>query len=528
MRTLAHRLLAFLLAFTLMVGCTALAENASYVNVAVTGTIPSLNPLLMEATEVGKYAMSLSFLPLVELNADNEFVPQLAKSITTEDNMTFTIELEEDAVWSDGVPVTSKDVLFTYLLITSPEAGVSALAQYLIAGTDDGGHVPSGATSLEGVQIVDDKTLTITLKWPTSLETFQNNFGRYVLTLPEHILGSEDRASLLTSSWFMAPTVVSGPYRVVEADLNHYVRYESNPTYFRGEPAIRYLNMNVYLEPAQLLAGLTSGEIDLIQQTTGSIPLEDYEAVEALPNVTVHMGKPITVQSVFINVNTVPDVRIRQALLLGMDRQTILEGLVNGNGEVVDAFLCSASPFYAEDLGVTAYEPDKAAELIAAAAADGASTTLEWYLNNGDGTFLQAAEFLAAMYAEIGLTINLHPLDLDSLMGVAGTDDMDVMTVEYTYSPVDPYTDMVWLLSADGWTHYANPDLDAAFQATQTSVDAEEVKAAYRTINAAVQADCPMICAYVISSMGAVSNRLHGATPDVFGTFVNVHQWAVD
>lgn len=73
-----------------------------------------------------------------------------------------------------------------------------------------------------------------------------------------------------------------------------------------------------------------------MQQTTGNILLEDYESVKALSNVTAYMGTPITNQSIFINTERVTDVRIRQALLYGIDRQTILDGMVHGYGEIVD------------------------------------------------------------------------------------------------------------------------------------------------------------------------------------------------
>ena len=86
---------------------------------------------------------------------------------------------------------------------------------------------------------------------------------------------------------------------------------------------------------------------------------------------------------------------------------------------------------------------------------------------------------------------------------------------------------MSWLLSADGWTHYDNADLADDFTLTQESADVEAVRNAYLTINRAVVADCPMISAYIISTLGAVSDRLVGCTPDVYGTFLNVHEWDV-
>ena len=527
MKKLIRSLVSALLALTLLCcGLPARAATPDAITIAATSNLSSLNPLLIDATEVMKYALSLTFLPLVETSRDLTFVPQLAESITTEDNLHFTIRLRENAAWSDGTPVTSQDVLFTLLLLTSPEAGRAILSQYLIAGTDDAGMLPSGATEMEGVTIVDAKTLTVTVKWPTALHTFENNFGRDLFTLPAHILGDIPRDQLLTHECFRKPGVISGPYFIQEADLNHYVRYRANENYFLGVPKIPYINLNI-LTPAQLLAGLKTGEIDLVQQTMASVLLEDYDAIRALPNVTAVPGALITNQSIFFNVENVPDVRIRRALLLGIPRELILSELLGGSGEIVDAFLCTASEYASPELGVTAYDPETAAQLIAGAKADGAKTELVWYCNSGDTTFVSAVELIAALMEELGLRIAIRTVDLDSLMAVAGEGSFDVMSVQYTYAPMDPYTDMVWLLSADGWTRYANPAVDAAFAVTQESSDPETVRAAYLAINQQVVADCPMISAYIVSPMGAVSNRLLNAMPDVYGTFVNVHEWEI-
>ena len=527
MRISMKRLLAAWLALVLALGCAsfAAAEDKS-ANVAVTGTIGSINPLLIDATEVEKYVMSLTWLPLVELNEELEFVPLLAESISTEDNQLFTIKLRDDAVWSDGEPVTSADVLFTLLLVTSPEAGEAYLNQYVIVGTDDEtGHLPSGAQEIEGVRILDDKTLTVQTKWPTALYTFNNNFGRYLFVLPEHVLKDVPRDEILGSDWFNHPDVISGPYFVSEVDLNHYVRFTANESFFLGAPKIKYLNFNV-TDSAQVLAGLKSGEIDLVQQTMGTIPMEDYEAVGDLPGVTAVSGSPITNQSIFINVENVPDIRIRQALLYGLDRETILQEMLYGNGELVDGFLCSASPYYT-DIGLTPYDPEKAGALIAEAAADGADTTLTWYAWSDDQTFVNAVSYTAALFADLGLTIDVQTVNLDTLMDLAGRGEIDVMSVQYTFMPVDPYTDMSWLLSAEGWTHYHTDATDEALALTQTATSLQEIADAYAVVDRAMQEDPAMISAYIMSTLGAVNNRLVGAKPNVFGTFINVHEWDI-
>ncbi|NLO10533.1 MAG: ABC transporter substrate-binding protein [Clostridiales bacterium] len=497
------------------------------VNVGVTDSLSSVNPLLQDGTEVVKYTTSLEFLPLMELNQNLEFVGQLAKEITTEDNKTFTIHLDENAVWSDGEPITSEDVVFTYLLWTSPEIGSVGMSMEKIVGTGDDGYAKQGATSIEGVVAVDENTVEITTKTEMALHSFTNIFGRYILTLPEHVLGDVPRADLLSYEWFNAPTVVSGPYFIKDVDLNHYVTLEANENFFLGAPKIKNLNIKV-VTASQLLAGLRSGEIDLVQQTTGAILQEDYDSVRALEGITVYDGTPVTNQSIFFNTERVTDARIRQAILYGIDRQTILNDLMKGQGEVVEGFLASAGPFY-DNVAPAAYDPDKAIELLNEAEADGwdKSTEYTFYVNSGDTTFVQIASFIAAKLGEIGLNIKINTVDIASLLSVAGTGEFDLLAVQYTYTPVDPYTDISWLLSKGGWTRYQNDEVDQALDLTQKLTDIDEVINQYRIITDITQQEVPMISAYIISAIGAVSDRLENALPDVYGTFINVHEWEI-
>lgn len=503
-------------------------EGEKIVNIGVTDSLSSVNPLLMDASEILKYSLALEFLPLVELNGDLEFEGMLASSITTSDNLNFTVAIDPNATWSDGTAVTAADVEFTLLKLSSPELANVSMALYAIEGIGDDGFTESGATSISGVQVVDDKTIVITTKYEMALTTFQNTYGRYILTVPKHILESVAIDQLASYEWFQNPDVVSGPYRITEYDLQHFVSYEANSAYWKGEPKIQKLNFKIMDSP-QLLTSLQAGEIDFIQQTTGNILQEDYEAVEALDGVQVNYGAPVTNQSIFFNTTAVSDVRIRQAIFYGLDRETLISGFLGGKGEVVDGFLSSASPFFSEDLAVTSYDPEKAKELLAEAVADGfdASVPLQFYVNSGDSTFVLAADYIAAKLAEIGLQIQVNTVDLSTLLTKAGSKEYDLLAVQYTYAPVDPYPDINWLLSADGWTGYFNQTIADELTKTQLTSDIAEIRASYQAINQVVQQDVPMISAYVIQAQGVVSERLLNATPDVYGSFINIHEWDV-
>lgn len=502
------------------------ASGEKIINVGVTNTIGSINPLLLNGGEINKYATGLMFLPLMELDADLNFEGMLADSITTEDNKNFIVHIDDAATWSDGTPVTADDVVYTALRLASPVIGNTAMMYYVFEGVGDDGFVEEGAESIDGIQKVDDKTVQFTTKKEMPITTFENSYARYLLTLPKHVIEQYSEEELSTSDWFNHPDVVSGPFIVTDFDVDHYISYEANKDYWKGAPKIDKLNIKI-VDGSQLYAGLQSGEIDITQQTMSDIPQEDYESVEALDNVDVVYGSPVTNQSVFIQTKNVPDVKVRQAMLYAIDRQQILEELLNGHGEIVDGFLSSASPFYDDSLTPVSYDPEKAKALLEEAGWDG-SQTIRFYVNSGDSTFVNAASIIAAEWAAVGIKAEIQTVDFATLMSVAGTEDYDVLAVQYTYAPVDPYPDVAWLLGGEGsWTGYSDDTLNDALTKSQLTSDPEETKELFSVVDKKVQEDVPMFSAYVISAQGAVSKRITGAAPSVYGFFNDVQNWDV-
>ena len=502
------------------------ASGEKIINVGVTNTIGSINPLLLNGGEINKYATGLMFLPLMELDADLNFEGMLADSITTEDNKNFIVHIDDAATWSDGTPVTADDVVYTALRLASPVIGNTAMMYYVFEGVGDDGFVEEGAESIDGIQKVDDKTVQFTTKEEMPITTFENSYARYLLTLPKHVIEQYSEEELSTADWFNHPDVVSGPFIVTDFDVDHYISYEANKDYWKGAPKIDKLNIKI-VDGSQLYAGLQSGEIDITQQTMSDIPQEDYESVEALDNVDVVYGSPVTNQSVFIQTKNVPDVKVRQAMLYAIDRQQILEELLNGHGEIVDGFLSSASPFYDDSLTPVSYDPEKAKALLEEAGWDG-SQTIRFYVNSGDSTFVNAASIIAAEWAAVGIKAEIQTVDFATLMSVAGTEDYDVLAVQYTYAPVDPYPDVAWLLGGEGsWTGYSDDTLNDALTKSQLTSDPEETKELFSVVDKKVQEDVPMFSAYIVSAQAAVNKRLSNATPSVYGFFNNVEQWEI-
>lgn len=538
------RILSFLLALSLvaaLAGCSQSSAGSStasvsantssagsakkdIVNIGVTDTLGSLNPLGIDQTEINKYSTAMMFLPLVELNGKIEFEGALADSITVKNNNVFTIHVDKNAKWSDGKPVTSEDVAFTITRLCSPIIANAAFSMSALQGTDDSGFVKKGATTVSGIKIIDDKTLTLTMKYPMGLTTFENSYARYIMTVPKHILGKVPESDLLKYSWFNQPTVVDGPYVAASVDANHYISYKANKDYWKGAPKIGKLNIKIVTSD-QIYSGLKSGEIDFVQPTMAQAPQTDYASIEKLDNVKVTYSDPVTTQSLFLNTKTIPDVRVRQAILYAIDRNLLLKNLLNGRGEIDDGFVTSVSPYYDKSLTPTAYNPDKAKELLKQANWD-SSKTLTFYVNSGDATFVNGSNVIKEELRTVGINVDIRTVDLATLMSKAGSQSFDLFAVQYTYAPVDQYPDIKYLLGGKGsWTNFGSDAVSGALSKTQLTTDKAVIKDQYLAIDKIVQQQVPMINTYVIRSLCAVNKNLKNATPNVYGSFTNIQNW---
>lgn len=498
------------------------------VNIGMTYPITSMNPLLLDASEAMKYAVGMSFEPLVELNRDYKFEGVLAESVkANKDGTVFTVKLKDAAKWSDGKPITADDVIFTVLRTTSKTIDNTSMTMFsMFKGFDENGKVADDATSVEGLVKVDDKTVEFHAKSPISMENFDNNFMRYLCPIPYHILKDKTAQELKTTEWFAKPDVVSGPYMATSADLQHFVTYVANKNYWQGAPKIDKLNIKI-VTGSQLFAGLKSGEIDYVQQTTGVFAQEDIASVEKLTNAKAYYDKPVTSLLTFLNVKKIEDARVRKAILYAIDRNLLVKQFLRGKGEVVDGFLTSASPYFDADAKVTPYDPAMAKKLLAEAKWD-SSRELTFKIDSGDSTYAQAANVIVAQLAEVGIKAKVQSLTLTQLLSDAGAHDFDIMSVQYTMSPVAPTLDVSWLAGPGGWPDYDNPEANKLFaEASSVSENPAKMKEIYQQIHKIIDRDVPVINMYALAPLGAKSNRLEAPDPTVFGGFMNLQNWDI-
>jgi len=495
------------------------------INIGVTYAPGTINPL-SPTTEVATSVTGLMFLPLLEIDSNMKFQPMLADSIETKDNLTFTIKINEKATWTDGKPVTSDDVIFTIKQIANAKVGsIYAYSYAMFKGFDDYGYIPEGTTEVPGIVRVDDKTLQLITKEPVSLNTFDNSIARYLWTIPEHALKDIAPENLVGSEFFLNPNVTNGPFTLISYDKDHFVQMKANTEYFKGVPKINQLNFNV-MQGNQIYARLQSGEIDFNLPTMGIIPAGDYENVKKLSNVTTYLEEPIANQYVYIDEDVMPDARTRLALVYAINRKQIVDELLQGNGEVINGFFTSYSPYYDKTLIPTEYNPEKAKELLAESGWD-SKKELTISVSSGDDTLAQAANIIAANLNDVGVKVNIKLTDLSTLLDELYSMDFDIGILQYSFTPVDPYPDLSYLLQKGNVNGYNNEEVNSLLAQVKSESDTDVILELYAKINKIAEKEVPMFSVYATRSLAALSNRVTGVEPRAYGTFINVQDWGI-
>ena len=339
----------------------------------VVGTPESITPLSAR-NRAERSLVGLVFSGLMRMGPDNTLEPDLASSYKlSDDGKTWTFHIRDDAVWQDGEPVTSADVLYTVAALKDPDAS--------------GGRSGSWA-EVEAVA-VDDKTVAFRLTNPVG--------GFLAATtqplLPAHLLADTPFADIASSEFASAP-VGSGPYGLTELNASRAVLVPAvqllppietdapeataspdslatpipSPSSFGLTPFIERIELRFFPDDAAAATALEHGDIDAV----AGLGPEGAATVRGVPGVDRIRYPTTTLSTVLLNLRPnhpeLRDVRVRRALLSAIDRQGLVRDVLGGDGAVADALVPPGS--WADDGDSTeaiTYDVSAAAKQLQAA-----------------------------------------------------------------------------------------------------------------------------------------------------------------
>ncbi len=489
----------------------------------------SFNPI-NQSDVGGQFAVRFAMDTLLDQPEPLKFVPKLADSIESKDNKTFTVKLHAGAKWSDGQPITAKDVVYTINLIANRES-LTTLGGNVTAltGVDATGKLPKGQAAVPGLTAPDDTTVVFTTKTPVDPNYVKEMIGTKVVIMPEHVLAKTAPAQIDDGKFAQLPDVTSGPYKFTKYTQNASIEYAANPDYYGGAPKIAKLIMKIM--PASNLAGeLQTGSIMMNSGGgIGNIPFQDLKTVKAFKDVDTKVNPTIGFQTIQFNVKTFADPRLRAGLAHAINRKQIVDELLLGNGEVIDGPYTSQSPFLDKSLKTLSYDPVLAKKLLTEAGWD-FSRKINFVVPTGNKIRERSADILLQNFKAIGLNVVQTNYDFPTTLAKARAKDHDMVLMGLTFN-IDP--DVSNMYSSTGsfnLTGYNSPESDKLLLAGKSAAKPEARHQIYNQLQALWQADMPVLTLYSDHAVAATNKSVAvgGATAFWPGTVANVGQWAFE
>lgn len=281
-----------------------------------------LNPLLSSQNPVDDHLTDLIFDGLVRYGPDGAPMPALAGSWeVSEDGLTFTFDLREDARWHDGQPVTASDVAFTYGLLQ-----------------DEDFPTPSTLRELWQAVVISpttDSQISFTL--PQSYGPFIDATTTGIL--PEHVLGDVSPEAITDHPFNRSP-VGTGPFMVVPGtdwQRSGYLSLAPNPLHWRSGVQVDSLEFRFFEDVDSLVTAIDEGDI----QAISSVPEEGIAEVGVAEGMRLFSTRAPRYSQLLFNLtesgaDVVSNLSIRQAVAMALDREALIDRALNGQGLILD------------------------------------------------------------------------------------------------------------------------------------------------------------------------------------------------
>jgi peptide/nickel transport system substrate-binding protein len=476
--------------------------------------------------------MTLFFDSLYKVNDFVSYDKYLAEDVITNDNQTFTVKLRRDAYWTDGKPITADDAVYTIYLYANPVVN-STFSQYFnfVQGLNTVGRLDEGQTEISGLKKIDDYTFEITTKFPVSMNFFLANIGTELRPLPKHVFEKFDLDNLAANDFNNNPTVTSGAYIFEEHAVDQFVRFKTNPNYYKGAPKVDGVVVKILTAP-NILVQLQSGEVDFNINGVGNISIDDYDTLKNLTNVDLKIKEAAQVQQLEISTESFPDPRVRKAISLAINRDLIVNQLLRGMGAPIYNVFPPSAIFNNKDI-IPKYDPQEAKALLEEAGFDGAREFI-FAIPTGNQKREQAGEIIAQNLNDIGIKVKIEKADYatSNQKMKEGAADMFIRSnAPYEHNPINGLTTLYGTGGTANLSRLSDKTVDDLCTSALAETDNEKQIALVNQIQARLyEIGNPAVGVYAESQLQGINKRMRNVNWRLFNTvsnFGNAYEWEI-
>lgn len=441
-----------------------------------------------------------------------ERIPSKANGDISKGGLEITFRLRPHLVWSDGAPLTSDDVVFSFNAVNNPKNN-----EYSRTGFD----------LITRVSRIDTLSMKVTLQKPYGpfYDTFFSS-GNLPL-LPKHLLGN---LSDINSAPYNALPIGAGPFKYVSWKRNEAVTMVANDKYFRGRPKVDKIIYKIIPDWNTVQTQVKTGEIDLALL----IPSHIADRTADTPGYKL-LGQPSGLRyQMELNVSRkiLADVRVRQALRLATDRKALLQKVENGHGYLDESVIGPLSP-NALVIPPLPYDQARAAALLDQAGwklgsdgirvKDGVPLALEISTITGSPARDNWALLIQTWWKQAGVKVSIKHYPPSVLFGPysaggifsTGKYDIGMSGQGYGYAG-----DLSAILACNQFppggfntTHFCNQKLDSLMTAFNGTYEPAEAKRISGDVQRIIADDVPIVVLFIPQDNYVYNTDLKGFTP---------------
>jgi peptide/nickel transport system substrate-binding protein len=436
--------------------------SAQTATMAVGAPVTTIDPHFHNVGPNNALTMHI-FDRLVERDGRARPHPSLAASWRVVSDNVWEFKLREGVTWHDGRPFTADDVVFTFSRVPNVPNSPGGFQGFLRAITR--------------VEVVDPHTLRLHTASPHPLMPLDLASVSIIARHAAEGAGTEDfntgRAAIGT-----------GAYRLISYRSGDRVEMARNPNYFGGAEPWERVSYRIVNNDAARTAALIAGDLDLIEQvptsdlarlrrdnrvTITEIPslrtvymAPDYSRDGNTPLITDNAGNPLP-------VNPFKDARVRRALSMAINREALVERVMEGAATATAQWLPEGAFGYNASVRPRTFDPDAAKRLLAEAGyPDGFRLTMHTP-NDRWPNDARLAQAVAQMWTRIGVRVQVEALPWTAFVGRAGRQEYSAFLIGWGSNPdgSHPLRNILATVNRDrGWGssnrgRYSNPQVDA-------------------------------------------------------------------
>lgn len=434
---------------------------------------------------------------LVKLNDKNEVIGSLAEKFEAVDALTYRFELKKGVKFHNGEELKASDVEYTFRRAISPMGGSIA---HIVGDIDP-----------DGFEIIDDYTIIIKTKTPNSafLPSLTHKGGGVIL--------NQKAVEAAGDSYSMNP-VGTGPFKFKDWAKGNKITLERFDDYYGEAPTFKTLVIRAIPEATNRTIELESGGVDIAYDITTN----DIKRVEENKDLNLirKMGNSTTYFAFNTQKPPYDDERVRQAISLAIDTETIVNAVFRGVGAPAEGAVPPNIKYFNKELGSPEYDVEKAKALLAEAGYPEGFKAVIW--TNEKKARVDMSTIIQNQLGEIGIDVEIQVLEWGAYLEGIKNGEHQMFMVGWSTQTPDPDMSLFGPFHSsqkgkNNFSYYDNKKVDDLLEEGRQLADSPERQAVYEELQSIIRTEAPWIVMNNGEIVVGVRSNIENFNPSPFG-----------